>query len=102
MICALIWCADLSEADKAQLLARWNAADGECCICMDAPGGDVAVLTRCGHGPMCRECIEGHLQSQVCMHFHMTKQVTLAGALMNVYVVPLWSGPRACSVICYV
>lgn len=56
--------ARLSEADKAELLAKWDRADGECCVCMDAPGADVAVLTRCGHGPMCRECIEGHLQSQ--------------------------------------
>jgi hypothetical protein len=57
--------AGMSEADKAELLAKWDRADGECCVCMDAPGADVAVLTRCGHGPMCRECIEGHLQSQV-------------------------------------
>ena len=57
--------AGLSEADKAELLAKWDRADGECCVCMDAPGADVAVLTRCGHGPMCRDCIVGHLQSQV-------------------------------------
>lgn len=57
--------AGLSEADKAELLAKWDRADGECCVCLDAAGADVAVLTRCGHGPMCRECIEGHLQSQV-------------------------------------
>ena len=57
--------AGLSEADKAELLAKWDRADGECCVCLDAAGADVAVLTRCGDGPMCRECIEGHLQSQV-------------------------------------
>ncbi len=64
-VCPFTSHAGLSEADKAELLAKWDRADGECCVCMDAPGADVAVLTRCGHGPMCRECIEGHLQSQV-------------------------------------
>lgn len=56
--------ANLTAAEKAQLLARWNADGGECCICMDAPGEEDAVLTRCGHGPMCRLCIEAHLQNQ--------------------------------------
>ncbi len=37
------------------------------CICMDEPRDGEAVLTHCGHGPMCRPCITAHLQNQVLL-----------------------------------
>ncbi len=58
----------LSAAEKAALLAKWDGDSGECCICLDAPGADEAVLTRCGHGAMCRPCIAAHLPNQVWLH----------------------------------
>ncbi|KAK9811296.1 hypothetical protein WJX72_001345 [[Myrmecia] bisecta] len=55
--------AGLSDDEKVTLLLKLNASDaGECSICLDVPSA--AIITRCGHGPFCRECITQALQTQ--------------------------------------
>ena len=53
----------LADADKLHLYSKLVDAS-ECPICMDAAQGK--VVTACGHGPMCLECITQALQHQVC------------------------------------
>ena len=51
----------LTQQQREALFERYISGVAECPVCLDGVTHNVC-MTACGHGPFCRECIQGALR----------------------------------------